>query len=67
MPEEPPVRPPTERPVAEPEPEDVALAVSAAAQEREEEFSPLLWGVPGVGLLGLLTWWLDKMRRARRR
>ena len=55
---------PSPVPEEEPEPEDVALAVSAAAQEREEKFSPLLWGVPGVGLLGLLTWWLDKKRRA---
>ena len=46
---------------------DVALAVSAAEAKPEKGMSPLLWAVPGVGLLGLLTWWLDKMRRARRR
>ena len=50
----------------EPESEDIALAVSAAAREEEKGLSPLLWAVPGVGLLGLLTWWLDKMRRARK-
>ena len=45
---------------------DVALAVSAAEAKPEKGMSPLLWAVPGVGLLGLLTWWLDKMRRARK-
>ena len=50
----------------EPESEDIALAVSAAAREEEKGLSPLLWAVPGVGFLGLLTWWLDKIRRARK-
>ena len=49
------------------EPEDVALAVFAAAEDDDKNISPLLWGVPGVGLLGLATWWLDKLRRSRKK
>jgi len=51
---------------AEEENTEVALAVTAAAEEKEESLSPLLWGVPGVGLLGVLTYWLDKKHKARK-
>ena len=44
---------------------DVALAVSAASTEPEKGISPLLWGVPGVALLGLLTYALHRSFRKK--
>ncbi len=46
---------------------DVALAVSAASAEQEKGMSPLLWGVPGVILLGLLTYALHKSLKKKKR
>jgi hypothetical protein len=47
------------------EPEDVAVAAFAAAEDGAGSISPLLWAVPGVSLLGLAVYWADRLRRRR--